>query len=700
MKKLLQISVLSASILALVGCGGGGSDSSSSSATYAIGGTLSGLGSGNSVELLLNGGAPLPLNSDGTFVFGSKVAANGSYAVTVGAQPTGQICTVNNGTGSGVNANITNVSVTCSVTTFTIAGSVSGLGNGSQLLLQNNSADPTTISANGSFSFSTPVSYNGSYTVTVATQPTGQTCTVSNGTGSGVTSNITQVSVTCTNNTYTVSGSVTGLGSGGQVTLQNNSADPITVNGNSLFTFPTPIAYNGSYNVTVGTQPTGRTCSVNNGTGSGVVSDISDVAIVCTTNTYSIGGTLSGLKTGLQVTLQNNGSDPVTVNANGTFTMPTSVAYGGSYSISIGSQPIGQVCTATNNAGSVTSTVSDIVISCVNKQGKFAYVANFNSGTISLFQMNNSTGGLTPLSPATINSGDHPSSVATHPNGKFLYVANGAFNPAVLFAYRVNPLTGIPLLVGQYSLGNDGSYSVTVDPLGRYVYLADAAGGVASYSINQTSGALTQIGIYPTSSGGFPTAVTADPYGKFVYVLNQTTNNISAYLVNQSTGALSAIGTYATGAGGYGIVIDPSGKYLYTSSVRFGKSVQAYTINASTGALTFMAGYGDGSATDNVTISPTGEFLYNVGSANVIAYARNQSTGVLTPVGTYATGGSGGNAMAIDPLNKFAYIPNKGSDYIGNVSVMSINQSSGSLTALSPVATGNYNVSVAIAVEQ
>jgi hypothetical protein len=128
------------------------------------------------------------------------VAFNGSYAVTVGTQPIGQTCIVANGSGSGVTANITNVTVTCSTNTFTIGGTISGLTAGQQVTLLNNGTDPltrTSSGGNGAFNFATPVAYNGSYAVTVGTQPTGQTCIVTNDSGAGVTANITDVTVTC-----------------------------------------------------------------------------------------------------------------------------------------------------------------------------------------------------------------------------------------------------------------------------------------------------------------------------------------------------------------------------------------------------------------------------------------------------------------------------------------------------------------------
>lgn len=75
-----------------------------------------------------------------------------------------------------------------------ISGTVIGLSNGNELVVQNNDTNTTVVSVNGNFSFATPVSDQESYSVTVLTQPTSQICTVLNGNGTGAMVNI---SITC-----------------------------------------------------------------------------------------------------------------------------------------------------------------------------------------------------------------------------------------------------------------------------------------------------------------------------------------------------------------------------------------------------------------------------------------------------------------------------------------------------------------------
>jgi N-acetylneuraminic acid mutarotase len=118
----------------------------------------------------------------------------------------------------------------------------------------------------------------------VGTQPTGQTCTVTNGTGTIAAANVTNVAISCSavTVTHTVGGTLSGLGSGLSVTLLNNGGNSLVRNANGAFTFTTPLATGAAYAVTVGTQPTGQTCTVTNGTGTIAAVDITSVGVACT----------------------------------------------------------------------------------------------------------------------------------------------------------------------------------------------------------------------------------------------------------------------------------------------------------------------------------------------------------------------------------------------------------------------------------
>jgi hypothetical protein len=82
---------------------------------YTVGGTVSGLSNGASVALLDNGGDAKTVNGNGAFTFATALASGTNYQVTVGTQPTGEVCIVSNGGPAAISANVTNVAVKCAV---------------------------------------------------------------------------------------------------------------------------------------------------------------------------------------------------------------------------------------------------------------------------------------------------------------------------------------------------------------------------------------------------------------------------------------------------------------------------------------------------------------------------------------------------------------------------------------------------------
>ena len=257
------------SLFLIAGCSGVPQSSSgtSTSTSLTVGGTVSGM-TGTGLVLQDNGGDNLTIKANGSFTFATAVASNGAYAVTVATQPTSpaQTCTVTGGTGTA-SANVTSVAVTCSAAAVNATGGGKGSGlTGTGLILQDNAGDSLTITANGSFTFKTPVT--GAYAVTVLTQPIGpaQLCTVAQGSGNAA-ANITNVTVTCVLS-YTIGGTVTGVVGTGLV-LQDNGGDKLPIAANGAFVFNTPLATGSTYAVAIATQPTtpAQTCVVTAGTG-------------------------------------------------------------------------------------------------------------------------------------------------------------------------------------------------------------------------------------------------------------------------------------------------------------------------------------------------------------------------------------------------------------------------------------------------
>ena len=161
-----------------------------SSESYTVSGTVVGLYSGQSVTLQNNSGDDLTVSDNTSFSFTTKVAQGATYLVTVKTQPTAQTCTPNLNSGV-VSDNVSDVSIICSYTVYTVSGSVSGLSG--TLVLQNNYGSDQTLTSDGSFSFE--VASSAKYNVRAKTQPNGK-CVVSNGTGT-TSADVDNVSVGC-----------------------------------------------------------------------------------------------------------------------------------------------------------------------------------------------------------------------------------------------------------------------------------------------------------------------------------------------------------------------------------------------------------------------------------------------------------------------------------------------------------------------
>lgn len=198
----------------------------------------------------------------------------------------------------------------------TVGGTVSGLSG--TVVLQNNGADNLVLTSNGSFTFSTPVAQGDTYNATVLTQPATQICVVTNGSSTMGGASVTNVGLTCSNNTTTlaisassIALSVTGLTEYGVSGIPSSGvARQITV---------TNTGSNTAINVAVSspTWPAGTTSSTN--CGSTLTASSSCTITITPGATASSDGT-SPCSVGtapLPGTIQVAGDNTNTVSSNG-----------------------------------------------------------------------------------------------------------------------------------------------------------------------------------------------------------------------------------------------------------------------------------------------------------------------------------------------------------------------------------------------
>src|SRR5882724_2841698 len=116
---------------------------------------------------------------------------------------------------------------------------------------------------------------------------------------------------------------------------------------------------------------------------------------------------------------------------------------------------------------------------------------------------------------------------------------------------------------------------------------------------------------------------------------------------------------------------------------------------ASSNSVAFSIGVGPVSVA--VAADPSGKFgkfvyVANANSNNVSMYTIDATTGALTSTGTIAAGTSP-SSLAVDPSGKFAYVANA---YSNNVSMYTINVTTGVLTSIGAIGAGEYPDSLGV----
>jgi 6-phosphogluconolactonase (cycloisomerase 2 family) len=294
----------------------------------------------------------------------------------------------------------------------------------------------------------------------------------------------------------------------------------------------------------------------------------------------------------------------------------------------------------------------------VDKSASFLFISDFQNGAVAAFTINPASGTLSAITGAPFAAGPAPGAggLAIDPSTKFLYITQ--MNSAAVAGFTIAAGTGVltPIPGSPFPTGNTPMQAI-VDPSGRFLYVSnlnDAMGGISAYTINPTSGVLTAIAgsPFPTQAGfPGPNHMAIGAGGKFLYVAMSGTANanhgISAFTVDTSSGALTQIAgsPFPTGNDPQGMATDPGGKFLYTANIQ-DKTVSAFTIDSSSGTLTAVSGspFTTQAAPAAVAIDPAGQFLFVGESANsgIEAFSINATTGGVSPISGSPFSTSGG----------------------------------------------------------
>jgi 6-phosphogluconolactonase len=409
---------------------------------------------------------------------------------------------------------------------------------------------------------------------------------------------------------------------------------------------------------------------------------------------YTVGGTVDGM-VGSGMVLQNNGGDDRSISADGSFSFTTPLKDGSTYSIRVkpNSQPTNpsQTCSVSDGSGTINGApVVNVVVSCVtgptavtvDPSGRFAYAAD-TLGTISAYDIDSSSGALNPICGGSTgitcpSAGTYPTSVTVDPSGKFAYAVDTV--GGYIYAYTIDQTTGA-LGVGTAVLAGTYPTSVTVDQSGQFVYVANMGDNTISAYTIQNDGTLVELANSPFQAGTSPASIITVKLsvGEFAYETNMNDSTIWFYSIS-SNGDLVPLADLATGTYPSSVTVDQSGQFVYVAN-ETSNNISVYTINQNNGILTAGTAVAAGtSPTSIITVKLSGgaEFAYvtNTVDGTIWFYSINSSNGNLTYLGQAAAGVYPSSVTVDNPWGRFAYVANMGG---GSILVYKIN-SDGTLT--------------------
>lgn len=394
--------------------------------TLVLGGIVSGLESGESVDLRLNLNELLTISANGNFSFVDKFSIGAEYNISIISQPENTVCAIENASGTFASENISNIVVACERPQFSVGGSVLGLTGSLQLQL---GAEVLIINSPGNFLFNTELSLGSFYSVSIVSQPVNQTCVLSGAQGVIPDQSVTSVNVSCSTNTYALGGDVQGLI--GSLVLQNSN-DIAQISSDGAFQFSAEYPSGTAYAVSVQSQPAGQICAVTNGAGTFEASDVDGVSVSCMASIFTVGGSVSGLQANENVSLVLNSNSQVLENiGNGSFTFPAPLTFGDAYSVEVADSSISTTCSIANGSGeNIQQDISNISVSCSEN----AYVLGGQiSGLVGDLVLGvgveeklfNAVGDFS-FDQGVVAGTDFEVVVITQPQGQFCRVENGA----------------------------------------------------------------------------------------------------------------------------------------------------------------------------------------------------------------------------------------------------------------------------------
>jgi 6-phosphogluconolactonase len=337
---------------------------------------------------------------------------------------------------------------------------------------------------------------------------------------------------------------------------------------------------------------------------------------------------------------------------------------------------------------------------------------------IYLYEMDPATGALTKR--GMLANPNNPSWLALSPDKTHLYSGDeihkfqGKASGAVS-SYSIESGTGHLTLLNTVSSEGDGPAHISVHPSGKYVFVANYAGGTVAVipildngslgpatDVHKDKGPLGPLHATSAPPGSFAISghdaphahmIEADPTGKRVISTDLAMDKILVWNFDQEKGKLIPNDPHEVsvppGDGPRHFVFHPNRRWFYCIQEE-GSAIVAFDYDDSTGEMaqkqiisTLPKGCVGTNFCSEIRISPDGKFIYGANRLHdSIAWFSVGPNGTLTAAGEQWTRGDYPRSFTIDPAGDFLYCCNQRADC---VTTFSINKESGALTF-----TGQY----------
>lgn len=183
-------------------------------------------------------------------------------------------------------------------------------------------------------------------------------------------------------------------------------------------------------------------------------------------------------------------------------------------------------------------------------KNRLAYVADLGLDKVLIYRLDAAKGSLVPSEPAfaAVQPGSGPRHVALDPKGRFAYVINEM--TCTITAFSRDAKSGALTEVQTVSTLPDGQQvekgfstaEIAVHPSGRFLYGSNRGhNSIAAFVIDAASGRLTPIEHEPTQ-GSTPRGFGIDPSGAWLLVGNQRSDSVVVLKIDAKSGRLDPVG--------------------------------------------------------------------------------------------------------------------------------------------------------------